>query len=792
MRIHFFGKWRVTANELWSLRSWFAAGRRTWMEVISCGYGSGLVPGHPWALSDVGPGPFVSSLVRTCGPDDYYASSCPPSLVFSLLMGNSTRLVRCFPCLSRASTDDIRAALLLVGGLEPCALFLATYFVTDVTLCQAVDFCLGVADLGPELPGLEDTIKDSLEVKIGIYTRLIEFANFCIPLSRFLLCVLQYYQINFSQLFVLAATKIDAYVCPIFVPWYNDVSVKKDPLPYDDIVEFELLEKLDNNHTLIKKYLDTFLCLVGLSRSFSDPTAHPTLLCCDKSDIETADIVINHSPQTVRLVTHTIADELNVHSGKNKRKVGSSNSPSPVKKARTGGVSIKEHAATTVGKSPSVIQKLITQSGHAPVNSGAGASCLDEFVSSSVTLTPEHGCEDESISNHDDNVRTCPLSGRYVVLSSSSAKTGILTSQVVSPVSSVQANVDIVDTKPVGEAHGLSVPRGGWGTVRSSERGGTSSAVPNQGSFVDDFYVSQTIESTTSHNVYVPNWDVTNNAQIDDPRDAKIVELRSKLEKAKGEIADASVWFGIGDAKLKEQFKAMQDDAVWCLVDRSSALDARLSELSYQVDSELYPHMLTTVTGRRWVIGHGLAFMKCCGSLEYQTALGKVGRDLSMVEAYDPRVKARYEVAIGELENISLPFLTRLASCKDAPLDRVMAALYFEGFPNVENEMPVFRKLQPILEEALEASLARARKHKRAASLSLPFVVQEQGASSSLVVAAIPLNSIDVDDYTISDVSMLRIAMDSELQNLSFVDNQQVPSNDEKFYTALLDKPVDP
>ncbi|GJR43105.1 hypothetical protein Tco_1311208 [Tanacetum coccineum] len=36
--------------------------------------------------------------------------------------------------------------------------------------------------------------------------------------------------------------------------------------------------------------------------------------------------------------------------------------------------------------------------------------------------------------------------------------------------------------------------------------------------------------------------------------------------------------------------------------------------------------MLTAVAGRRWIIGHGLrlAFMKCCQSLDYQTALGKV------------------------------------------------------------------------------------------------------------------------------------------------------------------------
>ncbi|GKD06631.1 retrovirus-related pol polyprotein from transposon TNT 1-94 [Tanacetum coccineum] len=261
--------------------------------LVSCGYGSGLVPGHPWALSDVGPGPFVSSLVRTCGPDDYYASSCPPSLVFSLLMGNSTRLVRCFPCLSRASTDDIRAALLLVGGLEPCALFLATYFVTDVTLCQAV-------------------------------RRLATLRLYAVCL---VISLLWAPSVGFT---VIPSITIDASVCPIFVPWYNNVSVKKDPLPSDDIVDFKPLKKLDNNRTMITKY--------GVLSRFVKFNA--------------------------------------IFWSKNKRKVGASAGPPPIKKARTGG---------------------------ANVDSEAVSSLAEEFVSSSITPTPKRDYEDESVSNHDDN-----------------------------------------------------------------------------------------------------------------------------------------------------------------------------------------------------------------------------------------------------------------------------------------------------------------------------------------------------------------------------------------------------
>nr|GFC78847.1 hypothetical protein [Tanacetum cinerariifolium] len=45
---------------------------------------------------------------------------------------------------------------------------------------------------------------------------------------------------------------------------------------------------------------------------------------------------------------------------------------------------------------------------------------------------------------------------------------------------------------------------------------------------------------------------------------------------------------------------------------RCAELDARLDALSIDFDEELYPHMLTAIAGRRWVIGHGLrlAMMK--------------------------------------------------------------------------------------------------------------------------------------------------------------------------------------
>nr|GFA10478.1 transposase (putative), gypsy type [Tanacetum cinerariifolium] len=81
-----------------------------------------------------------------------------------------------------------------------------------------------------------------------------------------------------------------------------------------------------------------------------------------------------------------------------------------------------------------------------------------------------------------------------------------------------------------------------------------------------------------------------------------------------------------GEEKLKaafEEFKRYEDDWV---ERRCAELDARLDALSIDFDEELYPHMLTAITGRRWVIGHGLrlAVMKCGKSLDMRQAFADV------------------------------------------------------------------------------------------------------------------------------------------------------------------------
>nr|GEW30727.1 hypothetical protein [Tanacetum cinerariifolium] len=206
----------------------------------------------------------------------------------TLCMVHESSRLFIFLYLSRSMGDvDTCLHLSLLGLCSLLFTFLSQKMVTHTTdtvtsiLTQRElnNFCNTYnipTELWPKLPGRDDTIKDAPAGKIGIYTWFLKFTNFRIPLSRFLLCVLEYYQINFSQLSVLGAAKVSHFKIMCRVLNYQPslgtfrASILKDPLPSDNRVNAELLGLLDHQRTIIRRYPETFLCLVGLSHSFDD------------------------------------------------------------------------------------------------------------------------------------------------------------------------------------------------------------------------------------------------------------------------------------------------------------------------------------------------------------------------------------------------------------------------------------------------------------------------------------------------------------------------------------------
>ncbi|GJS92218.1 hypothetical protein Tco_0774854 [Tanacetum coccineum] len=208
-----------------------------------------------------------------------------------------------------------------------------------------------------------------------------------------------------------------------------------------------------------------------------------------------------------------------------------------------------------------------------------------------------------------------------------------------------------------------------------------------------------------------------------------------------------------------EEFKKHEDERVSA---RCAEMDARLDALSIDFDEELYPHMLTAIAGRRWVIGHGLrlAVMKCAESTELRQAFanvvsagiakgmseglkygvehGKAGLELTAVEAYDPEADNKYVAALHNLKDLSHSLIDELEQLKDAPLDVIMASLYLENdtgedapqsirdlrlsssqlkipvYPEVCNPRnPWACKDEILLGDAIAANITRAEKKKK-------------------------------------------------------------------------------
>nr|GEY59607.1 transposase (putative), gypsy type [Tanacetum cinerariifolium] len=149
-----------------------------------------------------------------------------------------------------------------------------------------------------------------------------------------------------------------------------------------------------------------------------------------------------------------------------------------------------------------------------------------------------------------------------------------------------------------------------------------------------------------------------------------------------------------------EEFKKYKDDKV---EQQCAKMDARLDKLSVDFNEELYPHMLTAIAGRRWVIGRGLrlSIMKCVESSEIRRAFvdvvsaglakgmseglkygiehGKAGRDPADVEAYDLESNNKLVKALQDLKDLKYTMIDQLEKLKDAPMDLIMTSLYLES-----------------------------------------------------------------------------------------------------------------
>ncbi|GKF25333.1 hypothetical protein Tco_0081227, partial [Tanacetum coccineum] len=146
-----------------------------------------------------------------------------------------------------------------------------------------------------------------------------------------------------------------------------------------------------------------------------------------------------------------------------------------------------------------------------------------------------------------------------------------------------------------------------------------------------------------------------------------------------------------------------QDAQMKVLDDKVEKLDDDLLKMALYLEEKFYPHLLTTISGRRWLLIDGLklAVVKCLNSPKYLAALGaaiscaiekemqnglsvgidhgKAGRSLADVVAYNPVMEADYSSALQRLCEVDFPLLAELSSHKDASVEDIMNLLRFKS-----------------------------------------------------------------------------------------------------------------
>nr|GEY34698.1 hypothetical protein [Tanacetum cinerariifolium] len=153
---------------------------------------------------------------------------------------------------------------------------------------------------------------------------------------------------------------------------------------------------------------------------------------------------------------------------------------------------------------------------------------------------------------------------------------------------------------------------------------------------------------------------------------------------------------------LMERLEEFQDAQLKVVNDKFDKLYADFVEVTLHLEERFYPHLLTTIAGRRWLLTHGMkiAIAKCLNSPEYLFALGttvskaiekgmqdglaagiihgRKGHVLTDVAAHNPTTEADYVSALQQLQSVNFSLLAEHKANKDASIKAVMNIMRLE------------------------------------------------------------------------------------------------------------------
>nr|GFA65412.1 hypothetical protein [Tanacetum cinerariifolium] len=164
---------------------------------------------------------------------------------------------------------------------------------------------------------------------------------------------------------------------------------------------------------------------------------------------------------------------------------------------------------------------------------------------------------------------------------------------------------------------------------------------------------------------------------------AQLTYVKSQNDSIPDQVHELEVSFAKLQEKIPvydncmEQLEKFQDDWMKVVDDKLAKLDLDLAKMACHLEEKVYPHLLNTISGRRWLLTYGLKLflVKCLNSSEYLTALraaishaiekgmqsglavninhGREDRSLADVATYNPDAEANFNTALQELRALA-------------------------------------------------------------------------------------------------------------------------------------------
>nr|GEV62679.1 hypothetical protein [Tanacetum cinerariifolium] len=769
-------------------------------------------------------------------------------------------------------------------------------------------------EVHPVLPNQNDTMNERPARKIGLYTRLFDYANFRLPFSTFLIDVLRHFRINISQLSVIGATKVshfeilcrvygivptvgsfrcfyvDDFACPASFPWHTAKHVTRDLDPAATDFNAQDYATLVAHPSPFQKFTKAFMCLVRLSCHYTlDEETYP---CELEASVERLFDEGGSGTQTERGDSAKGGLDANIQPI-----VETANTvvedAAPVQASRQG-----KRKYVVVDASGRLLAGVVLNA-----EVGVAAILTLPFVTTSVSTMPECEDGDHTDSMAEPNLCTIGAPQRFVISSDSSHLSGPTIAEaeddslvrssalIMTTATTVTFTVDsalVAKEKPVkpslfsadsSSAGGADPNTGVFSDLTGSAFFVTNeSRIDDRREMVDEFAppkfftsvrgmehdklftefnvrdarqmsLSTEVRMRAEYNVKERRrlkFVVENHDELLKARDGEIENLKAQLllketEAAKGRnvilkkernsldvkvtdfealvvgkerdlidlnaqltsvksqndnLADQIYSAGLQEKirvydNCMEQLEKFQDDRMKIVNDKLEKLDSDLVEMACHLEEKFYPHSLNTISGRRWLLTHGLKLflVKSLNSSEYLTALGdaisraiekgmqsglvagvdhgREGRSLADVAAYNPDTEADFNSALQEFREVDFPLLAELKSHKDASTKDIMNVLRLEDAladaPGMNDLQPDIKQLKfPIhrFEDQVvlgETFLSFALSVSHSQPLSVTSLMGEASTSGVVLAASVTTTALSTTFASASSIPFISI-----------------------------------